>query len=84
MRKRIIILGSTGSIGKQALEVIQEESQYFKVIGLTGKDNWQLLKQQAEEFSPLAVTLANKKKVAKLKGLGRGFRRSFSGLAGRF
>ncbi len=74
MRKRIIILGSTGSIGKQALEVIQEESQYFKVIGLTGKDNWQLLKQQAEEFSPLAVTLANKKKVAKLKGLGRGIK----------
>ncbi len=74
MRKRIIILGSTGSVGKQALEVIQEESQYFKVIGLTGKDNWQLLKQQAEEFSPLAVALANKKKVAKLKGLGRGIK----------
>ncbi len=74
MRKRIIILGSTGSIGKQALEVIQEESQYFKVIGLTGKDNWQLLKQQTEEFSPLAVALANKKKVAKLKGLGRGIK----------
>jgi len=74
LRKRIIILGSTGSVGKQALEVIQEESQYFKVIGLTGKDNWQLLKQQAEEFSPLAVALANKKKVAKLKGLGRGIK----------
>jgi len=74
LRKRIIILGSTGSVGKQALEVIQEESQYFKVIGLTGKDNWQLLKQQAEEFSPLAVGLANKKKVAKLKGLGRGIK----------
>lgn len=74
MRKRIIILGSTGSVGKQALEVIQEESQYFKVVGLTGKDNWQLLKQQAEEFSPLAVALANKKKVAKLKGLGRGIK----------
>ncbi|TET30588.1 1-deoxy-D-xylulose-5-phosphate reductoisomerase [Candidatus Aerophobetes bacterium] len=74
MRKRIIILGSTGSVGKQALEVIQEESQYFKVIGLTGKDNWQLLKQQAEKFSPLAVALANKKKVAKLKGLGRGIK----------
>jgi len=74
LRKRIIILGSTGSVGKQALEVIQEESQYFKVIGLTGKDNWQLLKQQAEKFSPLAVALANKKKVAKLKGLGRGIK----------
>lgn len=54
--------------------MIQEESQYFKVVGLTGKDNWQLLKQQAEEFSPLAVALANKKKVAKLKGLGRGIK----------
>lgn len=74
MRKRIIILGSTGSVGKQALEVIQEESQYFKVIGLTGKDNWQLLKQQAEEFSPSAVALANEKKVAKFKGLRRGIK----------
>ena len=74
MRKRIIILGSTGSIGKQALELIRRESQYFKVIGLTGKDNWQLLEQQAEEFSPLAVALANKKKVAKLKGLRRGIK----------
>ena len=74
MRKRIIILGSTGSVGKQALEVIREESPYFKVTGLTGKDNWQLLKQQAEEFSPSAVALANKKKVGKLKALRGGIK----------
>jgi 1-deoxy-D-xylulose-5-phosphate reductoisomerase len=70
LRKKVVILGSTGSVGRQALEVIRGESQYFKVIGLTAKDNWQLLRHQAEEFSTLAVALANKDKVGKLTGLG--------------
>ena len=74
LRKRIVILGSTGSVGKQALEVVRAESQYFEVIGLTAKDNWRLLKQQAQEFSPSAVALANKKNVSKLEGLRKGMK----------
>jgi 1-deoxy-D-xylulose-5-phosphate reductoisomerase len=69
LRKRIVILGSTGSVGRQALEVIRAESQYFEVIGLTGKDNWRLLKQQTQEFNPSAVALANERNVSELKDL---------------
>lgn len=47
--KRLIILGSTGSIGRQVLEVV-EKSRGFKVIGLTCHSNTRLLKEQAEKF----------------------------------
>ena len=50
--KKIIILGSTGSIGRQALEVVRKYPRQFKVIGLAGGTNWQLLKRQIQEFRP--------------------------------
>lgn len=50
--KKIAILGSTGSIGQQALEVIRAFPAKFQVIGLAGGKNIDLLKQQIEEFQP--------------------------------
>jgi 1-deoxy-D-xylulose-5-phosphate reductoisomerase len=49
--KKIIILGSTGSIGTQALEIIQENPDKFQVVGLAGNTNKDLLAAQASKFS---------------------------------
>ena len=50
-RKNIAILGSTGSIGTQALEVIREQASHFNVEVLTSNSNAALLIKQAEEFA---------------------------------
>ena len=48
--RRVIILGSTGSIGTQAIEVIQANRDKFEVVGLAAGQNAQLLEQQRREF----------------------------------
>jgi len=55
MKKKISILGSTGSIGTQALEVIEKISDKFEIIALSGGDNIDLLKRQIEKISPKTV-----------------------------
>lgn len=57
--KRIVILGSTGSIGTQALDIIRQHPDQFKVIGLTANNNSGLLQKQIEEFQPEAVCIAD-------------------------
>ena len=52
--KKIIILGSTGSIGTQALEIIQANPEQFKVVGLVANTNRELLAEQAAKFSVAA------------------------------
>ncbi|WP_320168304.1 1-deoxy-D-xylulose-5-phosphate reductoisomerase [Mangrovibacterium marinum] len=59
MKKRIAILGSTGSIGTQALEVIEQNPDHFSVEVLTANNNIDLLIQQARKFKPNAVVIAN-------------------------
>lgn len=54
--KKIIILGSTGSIGKQTIEVIRKHSNDFKIVGLAAGKNWQLLKKQIKEFEPQFIS----------------------------
>jgi len=54
--KGIAILGSTGSIGRQTLEVIRSFPQHFSVVGLGGWRNLELLQQQVEEFQPALVS----------------------------
>ena len=61
-KKRIAILGSTGSIGVQTLEVIEEHPLLFEVEVLTANNNSSLLIKQAEKFKPNVVVVANKKK----------------------
>ncbi len=57
--KRIAILGSTGSIGTQAIEVIRSKPDLFQVEVLTANNNAELLIQQAREFQPNSVVIAN-------------------------
>ena len=60
MKKRqIAILGSTGSIGTQALQVIEEHSDLFEVYCLTANNHVELLAQQTHRFHPAAVVIAN-------------------------
>ncbi|MDD4200484.1 MAG: 1-deoxy-D-xylulose-5-phosphate reductoisomerase, partial [Eubacteriales bacterium] len=60
MKKRIAILGSTGSIGTQALDVIRQNPDKFEVVALSCGSNTDLLEKQVEEFHPLAVYAAEK------------------------
>jgi 1-deoxy-D-xylulose-5-phosphate reductoisomerase len=64
--KRIAILGSTGSIGKQALEVIRKNKEKFKVEVLTAFSNDELLLEQALEFKPNTVVIVDESKYENL------------------
>ncbi|MBS1505711.1 MAG: 1-deoxy-D-xylulose-5-phosphate reductoisomerase [Bacteroidetes bacterium] len=66
-KKRIAILGSTGSIGTQALEVIEAHADYFEVEVLTAQNNADLLIAQAKKFKPNAVVIANDDHYEKVK-----------------
>lgn len=67
MIKNIAIFGSSGSIGTQALEVIRENPELFKVSVLTVNNNASLLIEQALEFFPELVVVANDKKYQEVK-----------------
>jgi len=54
-KRKISIIGSTGSIGTQALEVIEKISDKFEIIGLSGGKNTELLKKQCEKYKPKYV-----------------------------
>ncbi len=66
-KKQIAILGSTGSIGKQALEVIAENNELFEVYALTANNQIDLLIEQALRFRPEMVVIANEQHYLKLK-----------------
>ena len=66
MKKKIGILGSTGSIGTQALEVIKQHPGYFTAEFLTAQNNADLLIKQAIEFKPNTVVIGNKKLYSKV------------------
>ena len=55
---QICILGSTGSIGTQALDVIREHSDRYEAYALTANNRVELLAQQARQFNPAAVVVA--------------------------
>lgn len=61
MKQQICILGSTGSIGTQALDVIRQHSDRYEVYALTANNRWEDLAKQAREFQPAAVVIANEK-----------------------
>lgn len=61
-RRKIIILGSTGSIGKNTLDVIRQNTKSFEVVGLTAGSNIDLLREQAKEFKPKAVAIFDEAK----------------------
>ena len=67
MKKQIAILGSTGSIGTQALQVIEEHSDLYEVYCLTANNRVKELAEQARKFRPSAVVIANEAHYDELK-----------------
>ena len=67
MKQQICILGSTGSIGTQALEVIRQHPDRYEAYALTANNHWELLAQQARAFHPAAVVIANETHYEALK-----------------
>ena len=66
-KRKISIIGSTGSIGTQALEVIEKLQDKFEIIALAGGSNTELLKQQAEKFNPRFIYAATPVSVTGIK-----------------
>ena len=69
MKKQIAILGSTGSIGTQALQVVKDHSDLYEVYCLTANNKVRELAAQAREFNPATVVIANENKYEELKSL---------------
>lgn len=65
--KQICILGSTGSIGTQALDVIEQHSDRYEVYCLTANNRYEMLAEQARKFRPAAVVIANETHYESLK-----------------
>ena len=68
-KQQICILGSTGSIGTQALEVISEHSDRFEAYCLTANNKIELLAEQARKYKPACVVIANEDRYEELKAL---------------
>lgn len=69
MKKQVCILGSTGSIGTQALDVIRQHADLFEVYCLTANDRYEELAAQAHAFRPAAIVIANEAHYQSLQQL---------------
>lgn len=67
MKQKIALLGSTGSIGEQTLDIVRVHNELFEVTVLSANNNWQRLAQQAIEYKPDSVVIANADLYAKLR-----------------
>ena len=65
--KKILILGSTGSIGTNALELIRNNRKQYQVVGISGNRNIELLKKQIEEFKPTSIYVGSEQDAIYLK-----------------
>jgi len=66
-KRQIALLGSTGSIGTQALDVVRDNTDRFEIYALVARQNVDLLAQQAREFRPEVVVIADEQYYAPLK-----------------
>lgn len=69
MKKQICILGSTGSIGTQALDVIRQHPDRYEAYCLTANNRYEMLAEQARKYRPAAVVIANEQHYEALKEL---------------
>ena len=65
--KKILILGSTGSIGTNALELIRNNRKQYQVVGISGNRNIELLKKQIEEFKLTSIYVGSEQDALNLK-----------------
>jgi 1-deoxy-D-xylulose-5-phosphate reductoisomerase len=80
--KKIVILGSTGSVGRQALQVIDEFPHEFKIVGLAAGANVQLLAEQVEKYRPQYASIGSEEDTVLLKHLIKGKVEIFNGEKG--
>lgn len=66
-KQKLAILGSTGSIGTQVLEVVRQHQETFEIVALTANSNWKLLAEQINEFSPKFALICNDTHYSDLK-----------------
>lgn len=66
-KQKLAILGSTGSIGTQSLEIVRKHPDKFEVVCLTANSNWELLAEQIQEFNPQKALIANNDHYKDLK-----------------
>lgn len=81
MSKRLIILGSTGSIGTQALEVVRNLGESVQVVGLAVRSSVDELIRQADEFRPEAIAVSDQDAAARARGLVSGKAKLYGGPA---
>ncbi len=68
IKRKIVVLGSTGSVGINTLRVVESLGDRFQVIGLTARKNINLLEKQIRKFHPKIVALVDKKSARELRG----------------
>ncbi len=68
MKKKILLFGSTGSIGTQTLEIIKNHPELFEVVGLSANNNYKLLNEQIEYFKPKYAALGSSQLKGKIIG----------------
>ena len=66
--KRITILGATGSIGTQTLDVVRRNSEDFEVVALTASENVQKMAELIQEFRPSYAVMRDQRKAEELRG----------------
>jgi len=66
-KQKLAILGSTGSIGTQVLEVVRQHPDKFEIVALTANSSWEILSEQIKEFSPKIALICNDNQYSKLK-----------------
>src|SRR5256886_13962232 len=81
-RKRVVILGATGSIGESALKVAHDIPDRMEIVGLAANRNGQKLAAQANKMRPPAVCLVDETKVGELRAAVEYEPRIFSGESG--
>jgi 1-deoxy-D-xylulose-5-phosphate reductoisomerase len=78
--KRVVVLGSTGSVGRQTLDIVRAHPERFQVVGLSAGSNIDLLAQQIDEFEPEAFAIADEAAGEKLMARDPRLRRACAGL----
>ncbi|MFC1561427.1 1-deoxy-D-xylulose-5-phosphate reductoisomerase [candidate division KSB1 bacterium] len=82
MRKRVILLGSTGSIGQNTVEILSRYRDEFELVGISAFSNIEILKRQIESFGPAAVSVGDTAKYPLLKDDLRNGCRLYNGAEG--
>jgi 1-deoxy-D-xylulose-5-phosphate reductoisomerase len=71
-KQKLAILGSTGSIGTQALDIVRQHPENFEIVALTANSNWRLLSEQVAEFKPTYALISDEQHLKDFSGVVNG------------